>query len=46
MKALKTHVAGIDVHKEVLVITVLVGAADVEPTATHFECITAYLPVF
>jgi transposase len=40
MKALKTHVAGIDVHKEVLVITVLVGPADEEPTATHFECFT------
>jgi transposase len=40
MKALKTHVAGVDVHKEILVITVLVGAPDEEPVATHFECAT------
>ena len=40
MQALRTHVAGIDVHKEVLVITVLIGAADAEPQATQFECAT------
>lgn len=40
MKALKTHVAGVDVHKEVLAITVLIGAADAEPEAQHFECKT------
>jgi len=40
MQALKTHVAGVDVHKEILAITVLVGAADEEPVAHHFECST------
>jgi len=40
MKALKTHVAGVDVHKEILAITVLVGAPDEEPVAQHFECST------
>jgi transposase len=40
MQALKTHVAGVDVHKEILVITVLVGRADEEPVATQFECST------
>lgn len=38
MKALKTHVAGVDVHKEILAITVLVGGTDEEPVATHLEC--------
>ena len=40
MKALKTYVAGVDVHKEILAITVLIGAADEEPKAHHFECKT------
>lgn len=40
MQALLTHVAGVDVHKEVLVITVLIGAADAEPKAQTFECST------
>jgi len=40
MQALKTQVAGIDVHKEVLVITALIGKADEEPQATQFECST------
>jgi hypothetical protein len=40
MKALKTHVAGVDVHKEILAITVLIGAADSEPVVQHFECQT------
>ena len=40
MQAMKTHVAGVDVHKEILAITVLVGAADQEPIATQFECST------
>jgi transposase len=40
MKALKTHVAGVDVHKEILAITILIGAADEEPKAQHFECKT------
>jgi hypothetical protein len=40
LKPLKTHEAGVDVHKEILAITVLVGAADSEPQAQHFECKT------
>ena len=40
MQAIRTQVAGIDVHKEVLVITVLIGEADQEPKATQFECAT------
>jgi transposase len=40
MKALKTHVAGVDVHKEILAITVLTGAPDEEPKAFHLECAT------
>jgi transposase len=40
MIALKTHVAGVDVHKEILAITVLIGASDAEPMAQHFECRT------
>ena len=33
MQAINTHVAGVDVHKEILVITVLVGEAHQEPSA-------------
>lgn len=40
MKAIRTHVAGVDVHKEILVITVLVGEADQEPAVHQFECST------
>lgn len=40
MQALRTHVAGIDVHKEVLAITVLRGGADSEPEVIQFECDT------
>ena len=40
MKALKTHVAGVDVHKEILAITVLIGMPDEEPVAHHFDCKT------
>jgi transposase len=40
MQALKTHVAGVDVHKEILAITVLVGAADEQPQVHHLECST------
>ena len=40
MHPLKTHVAGVDVHKEVLAITVLIGKTDEEPVATQFECAT------
>lgn len=40
MQAIRTHVAGVDVHKEILVITVLVGDADKEPAVHQFECST------
>jgi transposase len=40
MEALRTHVAGVDVHKDMLAITVLIGAADSEPKVTQFECLT------
>jgi len=40
MQALKTHVAGVDVHKDILAITVLIGMPDEEPVAHHFECLT------
>jgi transposase len=40
MKALRTHVAGVDVHKDILVITVLTGSAESEPVAHQFECPT------
>jgi transposase len=40
MKALKTHVAGVDVHKEILAITVLTGSSDEEPQALELECST------
>lgn len=40
MQAIRSHVAGIDVHKEVLAITVLIGTADQTPEAIQFECNT------
>lgn len=40
MKALKTHVAGIDVHKDILAITVLIGDGNQDPKSEHFECST------
>ena len=40
MKALRTHVAGVDVHKEMLAITALIGDAESEPKAHQFECST------
>jgi transposase len=40
MKAMRTIVAGVDVHKEMLAITVLIGDADQEPQAHQFECQT------
>jgi hypothetical protein len=40
MKAFRTHVAGIDVHKEILVITILIGGADETVTVYQFECST------
>jgi transposase len=38
MQALRTHVAGVDVHKDVLAITVLRGRADAEPEVIQLEC--------
>lgn len=40
MQALRTHVAGIDVHKEVLAITLLIGGAHQEPEVVQYECKT------
>lgn len=38
METIKTHVAGVDVHKEVLAITVLRGSAEAEPEEVQFSC--------
>lgn len=40
MQALKTHCAGVDVHKEMLAITALIGMPDENPKAVHLECST------
>lgn len=40
MEAIRTHVAGVDVHKEMLAITVLIGERDEEPSVVQFECST------
>lgn len=40
MEAIRTHVAGVDVHKEVLAITAIRGQADSEPDILQFECAT------
>lgn len=40
MEALRTAVAGVDVHKEMLAVTLLIGEAHEEPRAEHFECST------
>ncbi len=40
MKAIRTHVAGVDVHKEILAITVLTGGAEEEPKVEQLECNT------
>lgn len=40
MRALRTHVAGVDVHKEILAITILIGDADKEPGVEQFTCNT------
>jgi len=37
MQPLRTHVAGVDVHKEILAVTVLRGAVDAEPEIIQFE---------
>lgn len=40
MHALRTHVAGVDVHKDVLAITVLRGGLEETPEPLQFECNT------
>lgn len=40
VKALRTHVAGVDVHKDMLAITVMIGKGDEDPSVEHFECST------
>lgn len=40
LKPIKTHVAGIDVHKEIFVITVMIGKADEEAKVYQLECPT------
>lgn len=40
MKALKTHVAGVDVHKDILAITIMIGMGDEDPKVEHLECST------
>lgn len=40
MKALRTHVAGVDVHKEMLAITIMIGAGDEDPRVEQLECST------
>ncbi len=40
MDAIRTHVAGVDVHKEMLAITVVRGGGDESPDVIQFECQT------
>ncbi len=40
MEAIRTAVAGVDVHKKVLAITVMVGEANESPKIERFECST------
>jgi transposase len=40
METILTHVAGVDVHKDVLVITVLIGEANEKLQVHHLECRT------
>ena len=37
MQAIRTHVAGVDVNKEILAITILTGDAAKEPVAEQFQ---------
>jgi hypothetical protein len=36
MNPIKTHVAGVDVHKDILAITVMIGPEEGEPKIEHF----------
>lgn len=40
MNPIKTHVAGVDVHKDILAITVMIGEEGEEPRVEHYECST------
>jgi transposase len=40
MEALLTHVAGVDVHRDKLAITVLIGSPDEKPKVVQFESLT------
>lgn len=40
MKALRTHVAGVDVHKDMLAITIMIGGGDEDPVLEQLECST------
>jgi transposase len=40
MKALRTHVAGVDVHKEMLAITIMIGGGDEDPRIEQLSCST------
>lgn len=40
MEAIRTHVAGVDVHKKILAITVMIGKSDETPKIMQFECKT------
>ena len=40
MKALRTHVAGVDVHKAILAITIMIGKGDEDPKIEQLECST------
>jgi transposase len=40
MEVFKTRVAGVDVHKEILAITTVVGEPESQPVVTQFSCLT------
>ena len=40
MQAMRPNVAGVDVHKAILAITILTGDANKEPKVQQFECNT------
>ncbi len=40
MKALRTHVAGVDVHKDLLAISIMIGDGNEDPKVEHLECST------
>ena len=37
MKALRTHVAGVDVHKDILAITIMIGGGDEDPVLSDWR---------